>query len=80
MLVLAWDDRTSVKVGSLHTAGMLDTHDEETKMFFEGSKVKVHLSMRCGALHYMAELDTVSLCVLCVGHMFRGAAVQDESF
>ena len=44
--LLVWNDATSVKVGKFHTGGMLATHDEATALYFQSTKVNVHLSMR----------------------------------
>lgn len=49
MNVLVWNDATSVKLGRFHTGGMLATHDEETALYFQDTKVNVHLSMRLAA-------------------------------
>ncbi|KAJ3677192.1 hypothetical protein LUZ60_002916 [Juncus effusus] len=44
VLVMVWQDRTSVSF--LGNAGLLNTHDEETFKFFEGSKVMCFLCPR----------------------------------
>ena len=44
--LLCWNDATSFKLGKYHNAGMLETHDEETALFFQNSSVNVTLSMR----------------------------------
>ncbi|KAJ3677189.1 hypothetical protein LUZ60_002913 [Juncus effusus] len=44
VLVMVWQDRTSISF--LGNAGLMNTHDEETRKFFEGSKVKCFLCPR----------------------------------
>lgn len=44
VLVMVWQDRTSVSL--LGNAGLMKTHDEATRSFFEGSKVKCYLCPR----------------------------------
>lgn len=44
VLVMLWDDRTSVPL--LQNAGIMKTHDQETKKYFDGSKVKCFLCPR----------------------------------
>ncbi len=39
--LLCWNDATSVKLGKLHNSGMLETHDEETALYFKDSSVNV---------------------------------------
>ena len=42
MLVMVWDEKTSFTSDVLtREEGMMGTHDEETKNFFEGSGVEV---------------------------------------
>ncbi|OMO74249.1 C2 calcium-dependent membrane targeting [Corchorus capsularis] len=41
VMMLIWDDKTSHDKGLLKTAGVMQTHDEETKNFFK------HTSVRC---------------------------------
>ena len=38
--MMVWDDKTSVHVGSTQAGGMMMTHDEETRQFFKGTKVR----------------------------------------
>lgn len=44
VLMLIWDDRTSVK--GLHEDGLMATHDEETAKYFEGTEVHCVLCPR----------------------------------
>jgi hypothetical protein len=37
VMVLIWDDRTSVSLGGASVGGMLATHDEETLQFFKNT-------------------------------------------
>lgn len=46
--ILQWDDRTSVAgpLGFIATAGLMGTFDEDTRKFFEGTKVLCKLAFR----------------------------------
>ncbi|KAK1316627.1 Phospholipase D alpha 1 [Acorus calamus] len=44
VLVMPWQDRTSISL--LGNAGLMQTHDEDTRKFFEGTKVKCFLCPR----------------------------------
>jgi hypothetical protein len=46
VLLLVWDDRTSRSVEFVKITGVMDTHDEDTKHFFRGSKVQCKLAPR----------------------------------
>lgn len=39
VMVLIWDDRSSVKIGKTTVGGMLATHDEETELYFQDTGV-----------------------------------------
>ena len=55
MLLLLWDDRTSVQTIGFKTQGQLGTHDEDTKDFFADSKVVIKLALRCAHVHSAAR-------------------------
>ncbi|CAN0847886.1 Phospholipase D delta [Linum grandiflorum] len=46
VLMLVWDDKTSHNKFFINTAGVMQTHDEETRKFFKHSSVKCVLSPR----------------------------------
>ncbi|GMP44598.1 hypothetical protein CsSME_00013464 [Camellia sinensis var. sinensis] len=46
VLLLVWDDKTSHSKFFLNTAGVMQTHDEETRKFFKHSSVTCMLSPR----------------------------------
>ncbi|XP_020242137.1 phospholipase D alpha 1-like [Asparagus officinalis] len=46
VLMLVWDDRTSVSLGPLKRDGLMATHDEDTAGYFRGSKVHCVLCPR----------------------------------
>ncbi|KAG9144438.1 hypothetical protein Leryth_022939 [Lithospermum erythrorhizon] len=46
VLLLVWDDKTSHSKFLLNTAGVMQTHDEETRKFFKNSSVNCVLSPR----------------------------------
>ncbi|GBG88555.1 hypothetical protein CBR_g48024 [Chara braunii] len=46
VLLLVWDDKTSHNFVFFKTAGVMGTHDEETKSFFRHSRVKCVLATR----------------------------------
>uniref|UniRef100_A0A2N9I219 C2 domain-containing protein n=1 Tax=Fagus sylvatica TaxID=28930 RepID=A0A2N9I219_FAGSY len=46
VLLLVWDDKTSHDKFFINTAGMMQTHDEETKKFFKHSSVTCVLAPR----------------------------------
>ncbi|XP_039024607.1 phospholipase D delta-like [Hibiscus syriacus] len=46
VLVLVWDDKTSHSKFFINTAGVMQTHDEETRKFFKHSSVTCVLSPR----------------------------------
>lgn len=49
VLLLVWDDKTSHNKFFLKTAGVMGTHDEETRKFFKHSSVMCVLSPRYGS-------------------------------
>ncbi|XP_071710398.1 phospholipase D delta-like [Rutidosis leptorrhynchoides] len=49
VLLLVWDDKTSHDKFFINTAGVMGTHDEETKKFFKHSSVTCVLSPRYGS-------------------------------
>ncbi|KAL4582777.1 hypothetical protein LXL04_007336 [Taraxacum kok-saghyz] len=49
VLLLVWDDKTSHSKFFLKTAGVMGTHDEETRKFFKHSSVTCVLSPRYGS-------------------------------
>ncbi|KAL7143723.1 hypothetical protein ABFS83_08G211500 [Erythranthe nasuta] len=57
VLLLVWDDKTSHDKLFINTAGVMRTHDEETKKFFRHSSVICVLSPRYGSskLSYMKQ-------------------------
>ncbi|XP_039015458.1 phospholipase D delta-like isoform X1 [Hibiscus syriacus] len=46
VLLLVWDDKTSHRKFFINTAGVMQTHDEETRKFFKHSSVSCVLSPR----------------------------------
>lgn len=46
VLMLVWDDRTSVRFLGAQTIGIMHTHDENTEAYFQGSKVECVLCPR----------------------------------
>lgn len=46
VLLMVWDDRTSRSIEFVKITGVMDTHDEDTKHFFRGTKVKCKLVPR----------------------------------
>ncbi|KAK1362266.1 Phospholipase D [Heracleum sosnowskyi] len=46
VLLLVWDDKTSHSKFFIHTEGVMQTHDEETRKFFKHSSVNCVLSPR----------------------------------
>ncbi|WOG97744.1 hypothetical protein DCAR_0417085 [Daucus carota subsp. sativus] len=46
VLLLVWDDKTSHNKFFIHTEGVMQTHDEETRKFFKHSSVNCVLSPR----------------------------------
>lgn len=46
VMVLIWDDRSSVSLGGASIGGMLATHDEETLQYFKDTGVHVGKSLR----------------------------------
>eukprot|EP00245_Coleochaete_scutata_P013408 TRINITY_DN543_c1_g4_i4.p1 TRINITY_DN543_c1_g4~~TRINITY_DN543_c1_g4_i4.p1 ORF type:complete len:819 (-),score=153.50 TRINITY_DN543_c1_g4_i4:387-2843(-) len=46
VLLLVWDDKTSANNPLIKTAGVMHTHDEDTKKFFKHSAVRCHLAGR----------------------------------
>ncbi|XP_027901738.1 phospholipase D delta-like [Vigna unguiculata] len=46
VLLLVWDDKTSHSKFFINTAGVMQTHDEETRKFFKHSSVRCLLSPR----------------------------------
>ncbi|KAK4481377.1 hypothetical protein RD792_012265 [Penstemon davidsonii] len=46
VLLLVWDDKTSHSKFFINTAGVMETHDEETKKFFKHSSVNCVLAPR----------------------------------
>ncbi|GMJ02747.1 ARABIDOPSIS THALIANA PHOSPHOLIPASE D DELTA, phospholipase D delta [Hibiscus trionum] len=46
VLLLVWDDKTSHSKFFINTAGVMQTHDEETRKFFKNSSVSCVLSPR----------------------------------
>lgn len=57
VLLLVWDDKTSHNKFFINTAGVMQTHDEETKKFFRHSSVICVLSPRYASskLSYMKQ-------------------------
>ncbi|PIN17236.1 Phospholipase D1 [Handroanthus impetiginosus] len=57
VLLLVWDDKTSHDKFFINTAGVMNTHDEQTKKFFRGSSVTCVLSPRYASskLGYMKQ-------------------------
>uniref|UniRef100_A0A2P2JNB1 Phospholipase D n=1 Tax=Rhizophora mucronata TaxID=61149 RepID=A0A2P2JNB1_RHIMU len=57
VLLLIWDDKTSHDKFGLKTAGVMQTHDEETRKFFKHSSVTCVLAPRyaSGKLGYMKQ-------------------------
>ncbi|KAL6995918.1 phospholipase D [Sarracenia purpurea var. burkii] len=51
VLLLVWDDKTSHSKFFINTAGMMQTHDEETRKFFKHSSVTCVLSPRYASSH-----------------------------
>ncbi|KAK1432601.1 hypothetical protein QVD17_09498 [Tagetes erecta] len=49
VLLLVWDDKTSHSKFFINTAGVMATHDEETRKFFKHSSVTCVLSPRYGS-------------------------------
>ncbi|KAJ9540895.1 hypothetical protein OSB04_027401 [Centaurea solstitialis] len=49
VLLLVWDDKTSHSKLFVNTAGVMQTHDEETRKFFKHSSVQCVLSPRYGS-------------------------------
>lgn len=49
VLLLVWDDKTSHSKFFINTAGVMATHDEETRKFFKHSSVMCVLSPRYGS-------------------------------
>lgn len=48
VLVLLWDEPSSLNACTVHTDGFMGTHDEETRRFFMGSKVHCLVTPRKG--------------------------------
>ncbi|KAH7287651.1 hypothetical protein KP509_32G067700 [Ceratopteris richardii] len=46
VLLLVWDDRTSISVLGMRTPGVMQTHDENTQDFFKGTNVQCVLCPR----------------------------------
>lgn len=46
VLMLVWDDRTSVSIGQLKKDGLMATHDQDTAEYFRGSDVQCVLCPR----------------------------------
>ncbi|KAA8532031.1 hypothetical protein F0562_006827 [Nyssa sinensis] len=63
VLLLIWDDNTSHDKFFINTAGVMQTHDEETKKFFKNSSVICALSPRYGSskLSYIKQKVVGSL-------------------
>ncbi|KAL6004705.1 Phospholipase D beta 1 [Asimina triloba] len=60
VLLLLWDDPTSKNLGVIRTAGIMGTHDEETRQFFKHSSVQVLLCPRsAGKKHSLAKQQEV---------------------
>ncbi|KAE8709881.1 Phospholipase D delta [Hibiscus syriacus] len=51
VLVLVWDDKTSHSKFFINTAGVMQTHDEETRRFFKHSSVTCVLSPRYASIN-----------------------------
>ncbi|KAL8514835.1 hypothetical protein ACS0TY_013795 [Phlomoides rotata] len=49
VLLLVWDDKTSHSKLFINTAGVMETHDEETRKFFKHSSVTCVLAPRYGS-------------------------------
>lgn len=49
VLIHLWDEKLSTKVGPFNLKGLMNTHDEETKAFFQNTGVIVKLSYREGS-------------------------------
>ncbi|KAJ8565404.1 hypothetical protein K7X08_007980 [Anisodus acutangulus] len=52
VLLLIWDDPTSRSILGYKTDGVMATHDEETRIFFKHSSVKVLLCPRVAGKHH----------------------------
>lgn len=46
VLLLVWDDQTSIRVLGMRTPGVMRTHDENTEEYFKGTKVQCVLCPR----------------------------------
>ncbi|GFZ10488.1 phospholipase D delta [Actinidia rufa] len=56
VLLLVWDDKTSHSKLFINTAGLMQTHDEKTRKFFQHSSVTCVLSPRYGSNLFVAKL------------------------
>ncbi|CAN0847878.1 Phospholipase D delta [Linum grandiflorum] len=59
VLMLVWDDKTSHNKFFINTAGVMQTHDEETRKFFKHSSVKCVLSPRYASRMMLQVVGTL---------------------
>ncbi|XP_024993710.1 phospholipase D beta 1-like [Cynara cardunculus var. scolymus] len=61
VLLLVWDDPTSKSIFGYKTEGVMQTHDEETRVFFKNSSVQVLLCPRSIAKSSWAKKDAETI-------------------
>ncbi|XP_051214611.1 phospholipase D alpha 1 isoform X2 [Lolium perenne] len=64
VLMLVWDDRTSLGLGAIRRDGLMATHDEDTATYFRGTGVRCILCPRNpgqGRLSYVQDVETVAM-------------------
>ncbi|KAI3727565.1 hypothetical protein L6452_16181 [Arctium lappa] len=61
VLLLVWDDPTSKSIFGYKTEGVMQTHDEETRVFFKNSSVQVLLCPRSIAKGSWAKKDAETI-------------------
>ncbi|KAL6878431.1 hypothetical protein ACP4OV_012601 [Aristida adscensionis] len=63
VLMLVWDDRTSVGLGPIKRDGLMATHDEDTATYFRGSRVRCVLCPRNPdqGRSYVQDVETATM-------------------